>query len=72
MEQVHVPESVDAGAPFSIMVSGYLSDPCWEIVNQRHLFKGNVITFDIFAASTATGTVAVEKVSWGTLRVRYR
>jgi hypothetical protein len=126
MEQVFVPDVVEAGEPFSVFVIGYLSDPCWEVVNQRHLFDGNLITFDVFTAYTAppgsgcvqiimpydvseqmtipaagswlvrviehrynpygadgpnqvlefavtaTGTVAVEKVSWGALRARYR
>lgn len=53
MEEVFVPKAVEAGAPFSVMVFGSLSDPCWEVVNQRHLFDGNVITFDIFTAYTA-------------------
>jgi hypothetical protein len=126
MEQVFVPKIVESGAPFSVMVFGYLADPCWEVVNQRHLFDGNVITFDVFTAYTAppgsgcpqvivpydvaeqmtipdagswlvrvvehrynpywpetilqtlefevtaTGTVTMEKISWGTLRAHYR
>jgi hypothetical protein len=126
MEQVIIPDVVEAGEPFSVFVIGYLADPCWEVVNQRHLFDGNMITFDVFTAYTAplgsgcvqiimpydvseqmtipaagswlvrvieprydpygggypnqvlefavtaTGTVAVEKVSWGALRARYR
>jgi hypothetical protein len=126
MEQVFVPDVVEAGEPFSVFVIGYLSDHCWEVVNQRHLFDGNLITFDVFTAYTAppgsgcvqiimpydvseqmtipaagswlvrviehrynpygggypnqvlefavtaTGTVTMEKISWGTLRAHYR
>ena len=126
IEMVFAPETVETGTPFSIMVSGSLSDPCWEVVNQRQITTEGVITFDVFTAYTAapgvgciqvlvpydvfeemtipseglwllriiehryspygpeypdqvwdveitaTGTVAMEEVSWGTLRTRYR